>query len=379
MAAQAQVQSGFWFEQDGQDRFLSKLKRTLVVSLLLHLVVLLIAAGIRLPQKGERPLASVEVSLVSFPTPVKQVEAKPVPQKQQEPVRQSPSKTIVAPPVPQAPPTPQPLPAPQAPPVPQVPVAQVPPEPVRHEPKPVPAAPVAPPVPNPVPVAPPARQSIAKDILRDLQLPPDAPKIGDFTPQKSVARPQPYVPSKVKVPDLVRIPDVAPEPSVKAPQQASLSDELDRELEDELKKIKQFQPATRIETPKDVQAKPALKQEAAIPAPQAVTKPQTTIKTSGSSGTNPYWARIESIIKSQWEPPPIDVSGSSYHVVVKFRFFRNGTVKDVGIQQSSGNDYFDMAGQRAVLKPRVFPPFPAEMTESYQDVEMVFRVGEAVG
>jgi colicin import membrane protein len=38
-----------------------------------------------------------------------------------------------------------------------------------------------------------------------------------------------------------------------------------------------------------------------------------------------------------------------------------------------------MAGQRAILKPRAFPPFPAEMSEAYQDVEMVFRVGEAAG
>jgi len=49
------------------------------------------------------------------------------------------------------------------------------------------------------------------------------------------------------------------------------------------------------------------------------------------------------------------------------------------VQQSSGNAYFDMAGQRAVLRPRILPVFPADMTDSYKDVEMVFRVGESVG
>jgi TonB family protein len=155
-----------------------------------------------------------------------------------------------------------------------------------------------------------------------------------------------------------------------------VSDELSRELEEELKKIKQFQPAAKIETPRDAPIKPLPKAEATITAD---LKPQTSLKTSGSSGTNPFWARVEAIIRSHWEPPPIDVGGSSYNVVIKFRFYRSGKVESVGIQQTSGNSYFDDAGRRAILKPRQFPPFPPEMTESYQDVEMVFRVGEAVG
>ena len=62
-----------------QSRLSARLKRTLVLSLVLHVVVLLVAVGLRLPQHGERPLTSVEVSLVSLPTPVRQAEqAKPV-------------------------------------------------------------------------------------------------------------------------------------------------------------------------------------------------------------------------------------------------------------------------------------------------------------
>ncbi len=331
MSAQAHVQAGFWFDQDEQDRFFSRLKRTLFLSLVLHLVVFLLIAGLRLPQRGERPLASVEVSLVSLPTPVKRVEtAKPV-----EPVRQPES---------------------------------------RPTPPPAPAAPIKQAAPAPVPTTAPARQSIAKDILRDLQLPPDAPKFGDFTPAKAVAQPQPT--TRTKAPDLPRIPDMVPDHAVKVPEQPSVSDELNRELEEELKKVKQFQPAAKIDAPKDVPIKPLPPVEASVPVVKA---PQTTLKTSGSSGTNPFWARVEAIIRGQWEPPPIDVSGSSYTVTVKFRFFRNGTVKEVGIQQTSGNSYFDDAGRRAILKPRQYPQFPAEMTEAYQDVEMVFRVGEATG
>src|SRR4029077_13912300 len=79
MASQASVLSSSWFDQNDQSRLSARLKRTLVLSLVLHVVVLLVAVGLRLPQQGERPLTSVEVSLVSLPTPVRQAEsAKPV-------------------------------------------------------------------------------------------------------------------------------------------------------------------------------------------------------------------------------------------------------------------------------------------------------------
>lgn len=344
MSAQAHAQAGFWFDRDEQDRFLSRLKRTLALSLALHLVVFLLIAGLRLPQRGERPLASVEVSLVSLPTPVKRVETtKPV-----EPVRTHEAK-----------PTPVPPPVKEAVPVPAA------------------APPVKTSTPAAVPAFTPARTASAKDILKDLELPPDAPKFGELTPAKSIAQPQTHAQTKLKTHELPRLPDVNTEQMLKTPPQPSVSDELDKELEAELKKVKEFKPAAKIDAPKDVPIKPLPPVEAAAPVVKAA--PQTTLKTSGSSGTNPFWARVEAIIRGQWEPPPIDVSGSSYSVIVKFRFFRNGTVKDVSIQETSGNSYFDDAGRRAVLKPRQYPQFPAEMTEAYQDVEMVFRVGEANG
>jgi TonB family protein len=150
----------------------------------------------------------------------------------------------------------------------------------------------------------------------------------------------------------------------------SISEELDRELEAELEKVKEFTPAAKEPV------KPVPQQEAAIPQVKA---PQTQLKTSGASGMNQFWGRVEAIIKSQWEPPPIDVTGTTYSTVIRFRFYRNGTVTDVGVQQSSGNPYFDDSGKRAILKPRQFPVFPADMTEAYKDVEMVFRLGESAG
>lgn len=331
MVAPAQVYAAFWFDGDEQDRFFRCLGRTLSISLALHVVALLVMMGIRLAPHGERPLAAVQVTLVNLPTPVKTIEQpRPV-----EPVKRAEAK-----------------------------------------PSPAPAPPVKTAVPTATPVSVPARTSVAKDILKDLELPPDAPKFGELTPAKAVAQPRPQAPAKVQVPDLPRIPDVMPDQAVKTPQRSSISEELNRELEEELKKVKEYKPAAKLEIPKEAPVKPVPQQEAAIPQ---VKGPQTQLKTSGTSGTNPFWGRVEAIIKSQWEPPPIDVTGQTYSAVIRFRYYRNGTIKDVAIQQTSGNSYFDMAGQRAVLKPRQFPVFPADMTETYQDVEMVFRVGESVG
>lgn len=331
MVAPAQVYAAFWFDRDEQDRFFRCLGRTLSISLALHVVALLVMMGIRLAPHGERPLAAVEVTLVNLPTPVKTIEQpRPV-----EPVKRTDAR-----------------------------------------PSPAPAPPVKTAAPAATPVSVPARTSVTKDILKDLELPPDAPKFGELTPAKAVAQPRPQAPAKVQVPDLPRIPDVMPDQAVKTPQRSSISEELNRELEEELKKVKEYKPAAKLEIPKEAPVKPVPQQEAAIPQ---VKGPQTQLKTSGTSGTNPFWGRVEAIIKSQWEPPPIDVTGQTYSAVIRFRYYRNGTVKDVAIQETSGNSYFDMAGQRAVLKPRQFPVFPADMTEAYQDVEMVFRVGESVG
>jgi len=316
MASEASVLSGLWFDQEDQSRLSSRLKRTLALSLVLHVVVLLVAVGIRLPQQGERPLTSVEVSLVSLPAPVRQAElVKPT-----ESTKASDSK-------------------------------------------PVPAPLVKAVAPSAAPSAAPPTGERKRDMLRDLQLPPDAPKFGDLSPAtRSVVQPQQAAVAKI-------------------PQRSSVSDDLNRELDEELKKIKQFQPAAKLDIPKEVKpseasVRPVPLREVKVPA---VKTPETTLKISGTAGSNSYWTRVQSIISSHWEPPPIDMAGQTYTMIVKFRLQRDGMIKDVIVHQSSGNAYYDMAGQRAVLRPRALPVFPAEMTDSFKDVEMVFRVGESVG
>ena len=331
MASQASIPSGLWFDQDNQSRLFSRLKRTLALSLVLHVVILLVAVGLRFPQQGERPMVSVEVSLVSLPTPVRQAEpAKPTESAKVFDAKVAPTPLVKAV------------------------------------------------TPSAAPSASPPVGEKRRDMLRDLQLPPDAPKFGDLSPAtKSVAQPQ----QAAKVLDVPRVPDLAQSSVVKIPQRSTLSDDQKRELDEELKKIKPFQPPAKLDIPKEVNpseasVKPVPQQEVKAPAAKIL---EAKLKISGAAGSNPYWARVQSIISSQWEPPPVDMAGQAYTVIVKFRLQRDGTIKDVVVQQSSGNAYFDMAGQRAVLRPRVLPVFPADMADSYKDVEMVFRVGESVG
>ena len=337
MASQASVLSGSRFDQDDQTRLSVRLRRALALSLVLHVVILLVAMGLRLPKQGERPMTSVEVSLVSLPTSVRQPEhvKPPEPVTHKEPTKVS-------------------------------------------EPKPAPAPLVKAVIPSAVPSVAPQVGEKKRDMLRDLQLLPDAPKFGELSPAtKSVAQPQ----QAAKALDIPHVPDVAQDPVAKVPQRSSISDDLKRELEEELKKIKQFQPAAKLDIPKEVKpsevsVKPAPQQEVKVPA---VKTPDTTLKISGTAGSSSYWARVQSSISRQWEPPPIDMTGQTYTMIVKFRLQRDGSIRDVVVQQSSGNAYYDMAGQRAVQQSRFLPAFPADMVDSYKDVEMVFRVGESVG
>src|ERR687891_1716241 len=72
------------------------MKMMIGLSLVLHLALLLLIAGLRWPSKMERPLAAYQVSLVTSPTP--SIDPKPV----SRPVNPEPPKTTqqpVAPPM----------------------------------------------------------------------------------------------------------------------------------------------------------------------------------------------------------------------------------------------------------------------------------------
>ncbi len=343
---QASAQSLPWLDEDAQGRIARHLRRAVVWSLVLHVVVLVAVTWVRWPRHGEQPLASIEVSLASLPTP---------PVKTVEPV-----KTPVKP-VESAKPAKLPAPAP-----------------------PVKMAPVAPPSAKTEPVVP-ARpaQDPMRDLMKGVELPPDAPKFGDFSPTdrpKKAHDPVAPVVAKLKLPDVPVAHDAKelPRKPSEVKPRTSLSEEMNRELDEELSKIK------KVELPKESKplmaeapAKPAAQREAKVPSVKAV---DTTLKVAGvAPGSNAYLARVRQRISSVWSAPPVDVTAQVYSVVVKFRLHRNGTVSSVAIEQSSGNVYYDLAGQRAVMNAEPLPGFPPELTESSFDAHFTFTVGEPNG
>ena len=96
-------------------------------------------------------------------------------------------------------------------------------------------------------------------------------------------------------------------------------------------------------------------------------------------GSNVYLAQVRRQISSRWFAPQVDVTAQVYSVVVKFRLHRDGKVSGVGIEKSSGNEYFDDAGKRAVINAEPLPGFPPELKESSFDAHFIFTVGEQNG
>ena len=395
----------------------------LALSLLFHLALLLVFALMSF-KTGERPLSSaVQVSLITLPpappTP------KPAVQKSQPPVAQTPPKPVMQP---QSKPEPQP--APTLPPPP--PAIQKAPAPIQKTPTPVAAAPKmpAPPQPRFEPIAPPPAPPVSgpkrgaenpfRGALKDFDLPREVPKFGELSPDRPVApAPQPIpdakpqrVPdrtrtdvtsllSKLKVPETRELPAVPPPTVEDRPQprerQASLSDEFQQELERELKRAKeqplpkpQESPAFSTATVKTVDTRPReiVKHEEseskpvppAVTAKLASTRPDMTMNVPGAGpGSNAYLARVQQLISQHWTAPPVEMTGKSLTVVIRFRLNRTGAVSGVVVEQSSGSEYYDLAGKRAVLNADPLPPFPKDLAGPYFDAHFSFVVGDSTG
>lgn len=328
---QASTSAGIWLDDEWQANLTHRLGRAVALSLALHLGVLVVAAWVRLPQHGERPLASIEISLASVPTPpAKAIEPQKVQQKVVEAPKPSPPEKSV--------------------PAPTQKLAAGP-------------APIAPAKPS---------NDVMRDVMKGIELPPDAPKFGDFSPTERAKKAQ------LKLPD-VPVVSEKKEPASKLQDpkpRPSLTEDLHKELDEELKKLK------KVELPKPVQQavvllKPAPQVEAKTPSVKAV---DTTLKVPGMTpGSNAYLGRVRQRISSFWSAPPVDVTGQTYAVIVQFRLHRNGSVTGVTIERSSGNEYYDLAGKRAVLSAIPLPVFPPELTESYFDAHFTFTVGESQG
>ncbi len=342
-------------DDEWQATLTRRLGLAVVVSLVLHIGILSMVGWVRLPRHGERPLASIEIALASLPIiPEKAVEAQ-----KSQPIK----KEVERPkPVQQTKPIEHPKPIEQpksAPPVKAAPVSL----------PPVTAAPVPPPV---APTK--SSNDLMRDIMKDIELPPDAPKRGDISPED-----KPRKSSVIKLPDVPVVTETK-EPTQKklmvSAQSSSLTEDAAKDMDEELKKIKKLE-VPKAAPPVDAPSKPAPQVEAKVQSVKAV---DTTLKVPGmASGSSAYLAHVRQRISNSWNAPPLDLTSQSYIVVVQFRLHRNGSVSGVAIEQSSGNEYYDLAGKRAVLSANPLPVFPSDITDPYFDAHFTFTVGEPQG
>ncbi len=112
------------------------------------------------------------------------------------------------------------------------------------------------------------------------------------------------------------------------------------------------------------------------PTESGMQNTKTALQVSGSSPEgNAYWGRVWSKIDREWVAPKVEISsGKSLQVVVAFRIERNGSVKNLSIEHSSGNEYYDLAAKRAILDAMPLPQFTIEMPESFHDIQFQFTV-----
>lgn len=83
-----------------------------------------------------------------------------------------------------------------------------------------------------------------------------------------------------------------------------------------------------------------------------------------------YIDRMKTLIGGHWYRPQL---GGSPATTVYFAVQRDGTIRDVRTETSSGNGTFDRAALRAVLESSPLPPLPFAYSGNYLGVHLIFK------
>ncbi len=87
-----------------------------------------------------------------------------------------------------------------------------------------------------------------------------------------------------------------------------------------------------------------------------------------------YLQIIRDRISSNWFTALIDpgVEGT-LQTAVYFRIFRNGTISNIEVRESSNIRAFDSSAVRAIMNSAPFPPLPADYDEQYLGIILIFE------
>ena len=188
---------------------------------------------------------------------------------------------------------------------------------------------------------------------------PLVPEPSPKRPKASEARNQPPTIAPPQAPQLTKVPveqpPVALQPAV--PEAASEPDTPLQEIDVSIPDLLTFDP------------QPVSKQTGS-----GAEKARGLWKAGLCSQNNPYWENVEARIDN--------IHGNIYRyhyrvespAILTFRVKRNGQVADLDVVQSSGNKKFDSVAKRAVQEAAPLPPFPANMTKPFCQVQHEFKV-----
>jgi TonB family protein len=219
-----------------------------------------------------------------------------------------------------------------------------------------------------------------RDVLRGIALPSEVPKLGQVNPipagTPKETRSQTHTDVQ-KMLNNLSVPEststatehTTPQPARITPPRASMSEEVNRQLQ----KLEQM-PPPKVEASKAT----TMPQSHVASNPPAARTPVTTLQASGVAMGNPYLALVQRRISAQWTAPPVDMTGQPLQVIVKFRLDKSGRLSDVVVERTSGNEYYDLAARRAVLSANPLPSFPPDMSQLFLDAHFSFAVGESV-
>ncbi len=112
---------------------------------------------------------------------------------------------------------------------------------------------------------------------------------------------------------------------------------------------------------------------------QGASSPGVNVATQGGGDfAGRYPAYVEAIrrrIAQNWMQSTIDPSArasGTIHAVATFTIYRDGTVKEIRISESSRNSSFDNSGLRALYDSNPMPPLPSDYSGSYVSVTFDF-------
>ena len=83
-----------------------------------------------------------------------------------------------------------------------------------------------------------------------------------------------------------------------------------------------------------------------------------------------YMRNIQKTIKAKWAPPK---SEESYSVKVLYKIKKDGTIFDIKIGNSSGNEECDKAAIKAIKDVKKLPPLPSQLKKHpYVSINFTF-------